>query len=113
MEELQRDGTLHRRPLNESEMQEFMEEERRVAHVAATRAQQQLILSYVRSFSVIEKKEAKISSIQLPQPISSECSRSAAVWKRVRAKTTEELRWPAIFENEAMQWTRSRPMQRR
>ena len=113
VEELQRDGTLHRRPLNESEMQEFMEEERRVAHVAATRAQQQLILSYVRSFSVIEKKEAKISSIQLPQPISSECSPSAAVWKRVRAKTTEELRWPAIFENEAMQWTRSRPMQRR
>ena len=98
VEELRQDGTIVRRPRSDAETQEFVEEERRLAHVAATRAQRRLVISYVRSFSAREKTKADVSSIQLPHPILQERSSGAAIWKRVRQKTPEEAHWEGVSQ---------------
>ncbi|CAE8696318.1 unnamed protein product, partial [Polarella glacialis] len=95
IEKLGPDGRVQKCAPTEWQAAEHQEEERRLAHVATTRAQKRLVLTYVRSFSSWKLEKAALSSLPLPEPLLPEGSRNAALWKRVRPKTAEELAWSA------------------
>ena len=63
VEELQPDGRMRQRDLTESELREHAEEERRLAHVAVTRAKEQLVMTYVTCGN------ETVSSISLPKAV--------------------------------------------
>ena len=46
VEEVQPDGAIRQRQLTEAELRQHVEEERRLAHVAVTRAKEQLVMTY-------------------------------------------------------------------
>ena len=87
------EGRLTKRPPTDLEADEHREEERRLAHVAITRAQQRLVFTSLRSFSSKLSDPARVSCIPLPQPVLEEHAIGAAVWKRDRPITVEELTW--------------------
>ena len=91
VEELSRSGIKVKRPPTTEEAAEHREEERRLAHVAVTRAQQRLILTYVRNFSTKKKDPAVLSSMSLPMPLLPEGTAGAAVWERVMPQSDLEL----------------------
>jgi len=84
VEELHPDGHTSKRDPTDSERAEHLEEERRLAHVAVTRAQRRLILTYVRWMSEREPEPAAISSLPLPEPQEAEGTPHAAIWMRER-----------------------------
>ena len=60
-EEVHPDGTVRQRRLTEDELRQHLEEERRLAHVAVTRAKEQLVITYVTCNS------ETVSTIPLPE----------------------------------------------
>ena len=77
---------MTKRPRTTAEQIERLEEERRLAHVAVTRAQKRLVLTYVRNYSGSDNFEGTVatrSTLPLPQPILREGSPNAAMWLRV------------------------------
>ena len=77
-----------------------LEEERRLAHVAVTRAQKRLVITYVRGFtdrvSEITGKPldaAFQSRLSLPAPLLPEGTPGAAMWLRVSPWTVDEPAW--------------------
>ena len=71
VEEVQPDGTIRRRQLTEAELRQHAEEERRLAHVAVTRAKEQLVMTYVTC------NNETVSTISLPKA-SPECESSTS-----------------------------------
>ena len=61
VEEAQPDGTIRKRQLTEDELRQHVEEERRLAHVAVTRAKWQLVMTYVTC------ENNTVSTISLPK----------------------------------------------
>lgn len=99
-EELGPDGRISKRELSPAEALEHLEEERRLAHVAATRAQRRLVVTYVRGFSSRlsgfdwkPQDPAFRSSLPLPEPLLPEGSPNAAMWLRVSPKAEDEPDW--------------------
>ena len=66
VEEVQPNGQIRQRPLTEDELRQHVEEERRLAHVAVTRAKEQLVMTYVTC------NNETLSTISLPEA-SPEC----------------------------------------
>ena len=75
------------------EAEGHQEEERRLAHVAFTRAQKRLVLTYVRHWSSRSNDRCQISSLPLPDPLLPEGQPGAAMWLRTRPKSRMELDW--------------------
>ena len=71
VEEVQPNGQIRQRPLTEDELRQHVEEERRLAHVAVTRAKQQLVITYVTC------ENETMSNISLPKA-SPECELSTS-----------------------------------
>ena len=71
VEEVQADGTIRQRPLTDAELRQHAEEERRLAHVAVTRAKEQLVMTYVTC------NNETLSTISLPEA-SPECESSTS-----------------------------------
>ena len=69
--EVQPDGAMGHRQLTEAELRQHSEEERRLAHVAVTRAKEQLVMTYVTCFN------ETVSTISLPKA-SPECESSTS-----------------------------------
>ena len=61
VEEVQPDGAIMQRQLTEDELRQHVEEERRLAHVAVTRAKEQLVITYVTC------NNETVSTISLPE----------------------------------------------
>ena len=61
VDEVQPDGRMTQRQPTEKELREHAEEERRLAHVAVTRAKEQLVLTYVTC------DNRTVSTISLPK----------------------------------------------
>ncbi|CAK0911958.1 unnamed protein product, partial [Prorocentrum cordatum] len=98
--ELGPDGRISKRELSPSEALEHLEEERRLAHVAATRAQRRLVVTYVRGFSSRlspfdwkPQDPAFRSSLPLPEPLLPEGAPNAAMWLRISPKAEDEPDW--------------------
>ena len=71
VEEVQPNGQIRKRQLTEDELRQHVEEERRLAHVAVTRAKQQLVITYVTC------DNETMSNISLPKA-SPECESSTS-----------------------------------
>ena len=71
VDEVQRDGTVRQRQPTEAELRQHAEEERRLAHVAVTRAKEQLVMTYVTC------NNETVSTISLPKA-SPECQSSTS-----------------------------------
>lgn len=71
VEEVQPDGTVRQRQPTEAELRQHAEEERRLAHVAVTRAKEQLVMTYVTC------NNETVSTISLPKA-SPECESSTS-----------------------------------
>ena len=71
VDEVQRDGTVRQRQPTEAELRQHAEEERRLAHVAVTRAKEQLVMTYVTC------NNETVSTISLPKA-SPECESSTS-----------------------------------
>jgi len=91
VEVLDSNGRITKRLPTDAECAEHLEEERRLAHVAATRAQQRLVLTYVRTFSSRCLLPAARSSLPLPAPIEAEGTAGASVWTRILPPSQDEL----------------------
>jgi hypothetical protein len=101
VEELAPDGRRVKREPTPEEAAEHQEEERRLAHVAVTRAQRRLILTHVRSFSSRRKDNAIVSSLPLPEPVLPEWSQNAAIWTREMPRSEIEIQWEGQDGSEA------------
>ena len=71
VEEVQPNGAIRKRQLTEDELRQHVEEERRLAHVAVTRAKEQLVMTYVTC------NNETVSTISLPKA-SPECESSTS-----------------------------------
>ena len=69
--EVQPDGAMGHRQLTKAELRQHAEEERRLAHVAVTRAKEQLVMTYVTCGN------ETVSSISLPKAVP-ECESSTS-----------------------------------
>ena len=81
-EEAQPDGTIRKRQLTEDELREHLEEERRLAHVAVTRAKEQLMITYVTC------DNQTVSTISLPKA-SPECESSTSSMRLRKAPLSD------------------------
>ena len=72
VETIRQDGTIRQRPLTDMELRQHAEEERRLAHVAVTRAKEQLVMTYVTC------NDHVVSTISLPTASSMRLRKSAS-----------------------------------
>ena len=82
VEEVQPDGTIRQRPLTDAELRQHAEEERRLAHVAVTRAKEQLVMTYVTC------NNETLSTISLPEA-SRECESSTSSMRLRKATLSD------------------------
>mmetsp|Transcript_46957 Transcript_46957/g.149799 ORF Transcript_46957/g.149799 Transcript_46957/m.149799 type:complete len:1540 (+) Transcript_46957:62-4681(+) len=96
VEVLDASGKKVKRDPTPAEAEEHQEEERRLAHVAVTRAQKRLVITHLRSWSSKYGGElAGLSSLPLPLPLLPEGEPNAAMWVRAMPKSALELEWDA------------------
>ena len=82
VEEVQPDGSIRQRRLTEDELRQHVEEERRLAHVAVTRAKEQLVMTYVTC------GRQTVSTISLPKG-SPECESSTSSMRLRKAALSD------------------------
>ena len=82
VEEVQPDGAIRQRQLTEDELRQHVEEERRLAHVAVTRAKEQLVMTYVTC------GRQTMSTISLPKG-SPECESSTSSMRLRKAALSD------------------------